>query len=58
MIYMYSIEYPRDDVTKKLFFLFFAFQVFEYHIWVEHDEKPPKPKFGGNWFMVARDSAA
>ena len=30
---------------------FFAFQRFEYHILVKHDEKPPQPKFGGNWFM-------
>ena len=33
---------PSDDVTKD----FFVFQHFEYHISVEHDEKPPQPKFG------------
>ena len=31
------IEYRRDDITKN----------FEYHISVERDDKPPKPKFGG-----------
>ena len=41
------IEYQSDDVTKKLFF---AFQCFEYHILVEHDEKL-QPKFGGNQFL-------
>ena len=25
---------------------------------MEHDEKHPQPKFGGNWFMGARDMAA
>ena len=42
---------------KKLFF-FFAFQHFKYHISVEHDEKPPQSKFGGNQFMGTRDMAA
>ena len=37
---------------------FFAFQHFEYQISVEHDEKPPQPKFGGNRFIGARDMAA
>ena len=38
---------------------FFAFQRFGYHVSVEHDEKHPQPKFGGNRFMVApRDMAA
>ena len=41
---------------KKLFF--FAFQRFGYHVSVEHDEKHPQPKFGGNRFMGARDMAA
>ena len=31
--------------SQKLFF--FAFQHFEYHISVEHDVKPPQPKFAG-----------
>ena len=30
-----AIEYQSDDITKN----FFAFQCFEYHISVEHDEK-------------------
>ena len=30
---------------------FFAFQRFGYHLLVEHDEKHPQPKFGGNRFM-------
>ena len=29
----------------------FAFQHFGYHVSVEHDEKHPQPKFGGNRFM-------
>ena len=32
---------------------FFAFQRFGYHVSVEHDEKHPQPKFGGNRFMGA-----
>ena len=38
--------------------LFFGFQCFGYHVSVEHDEKHPQPKLGGNWFMGARDMAA
>ena len=38
--------------------LFFAFQHFGYHVSVEHDEKHPQPKLGGNQFMGARDMAA
>ena len=34
---------------------FFAFQRFGYHVSVEHGEKHPQPKFGGNRFMGARD---
>ena len=49
------IEYRSDDVTKKLFF---AFQCFGYHALVEHGEKHPQPKLGGNRFMGARDLAA
>ena len=49
------IEYRSDDVTKKLFF---AFQHFEYHVLMEHGEKHPQPKFGGNWFMGAHDMDA
>ena len=30
---------------------FLAFQRFEYHVLVEHDEKPPQSKFGVNRFM-------
>ena len=30
---------------------FLAFQPFGYHVSVEHDEKHPQPKFGGNRFM-------
>ena len=41
--------------TKKTSF---AFHRFEYHISVEYNEKPPQSKFGGNWFMGARDMAA
>ena len=37
---------------------FSAFQRFVYHVSVEHDEKRPQPKFGGNRFMGARDMAA
>ena len=37
---------------------FFAFQHFEYYVSVEHDEKPPQPKFGGYLFMGARDMTA
>ena len=50
----------EDRVTKwwrhKKHF-FFAFQRFEYHLSVEHDEKPPQSKFGGNQFLGARDMA-
>ena len=42
---------------KKPFF-FFSFQHFEYHRLVDHGEKPPQPKFGGNWFMGARNMVA
>ena len=49
-----TTEYRSDDVTQ----IFFALQHFEYHISIEHDEKPPQPKFGGNQFMRARDMAA
>ena len=45
-----AIEYRSDDVTKKL-------QRFGYHSSVEHDEKHPQPKFGGNRLMGARDMA-
>ena len=34
-------------ISKNLF----AFQHFGYHVSVEHDEKHPQPKFGGNRFM-------
>ena len=37
---------------------FFGFQCFGYHVSVEHDEKHPQPKLGGNRFMGARDMAA
>ena len=47
-----AIEY---EVMTVQFFFFFAFQHFEYHVLVEHDKKPPQPKFGGNLFMGARD---
>ena len=50
------IKYRSDDIT--IFFFFFAFQRFRYHISVEHDEKHPQPKFGGNRSMWARDMAA
>ena len=46
-----TIEYRSDDVTK----INFAFQNFEYHILVEHDENPPQPKFGENRIMEAQD---
>ena len=48
------IEYRSDNITKT----FFAFERFEYHISVEHDEKPPQPKFDENRFMGARDMVA
>ena len=48
------IEYKVMTSQKT----FFAFQRFEYHISVEHDDKPKQPKFGGNRFMGARDMAA
>ena len=48
----YPIEYRSDGVT------FSAFQRFEYHISVAHDEKPPQSNFGGNRFMGAWDMAA
>ena len=41
--------------SQKTFF--FSFQRFGYgfgyHVSVEHDEKYPQPKFGGNRFMGA-----
>ena len=54
-LYLEGVEYRSDDMTKKTFF---AFQCFEYHISVEHDEQPPQSKFGGIRFMGARDMAA
>ena len=45
--YTWTIEYRSDDVTKP----FFGFQCFGYHVSVEHDEKHPQPKLGGNRFM-------
>ena len=36
---------------------FFVFLRFGYHVLVEHDEKHPQPKFGGNRFMGAQDMA-
>ena len=44
-----TIEYRSGDVTKN----FFAFQRFGYHVSVEHDEKHPQSKFGGDRFMGA-----
>ena len=37
---------------------FFAFQRFGYDVSVEHDEKHPQSKIGGDRFMGARDMAA
>ena len=37
---------------------FFAFHRFEYHLSMEHDEKHPQPKFGGNQFTGSQDMAA
>ena len=48
------IEYRSDDVTKN----FICIQLFGYHVSVEHDEKHPQSKFGGDGFMGARDMAA
>ena len=48
------IEYRSDDVTKYILWI----SAFEYHILIEHDEKPPQPKFGGNRLMGARDMTA
>ena len=50
------IEYRRDDATKTFFL--FTFLRFEYHVSVEHDEKPLNPKFGVNRFMGARNMTA
>ena len=47
---------PKCDVIKNFFFL--HFHDFFLHISVEHDEKPPHTKFGGNRFMGAQDMAA
>ena len=52
----WTIEY-RAMTSQKTLFFFFAFQHFGYHVSVEHDEKHPQPKFGGNQFMVVRDMA-
>ena len=41
----YKKEYRSHDITQNFFF---AFQHFGYHVSVEHDEKHPQPKFGGN----------
>ena len=49
-----AIEYRSYDVTKT----FFGFHCFGYHVSVEHGEKHPQPKLGGNRFMGARDMAA
>ena len=38
-------------------YFFSIFMIF-FHISVEHDEKPPHTKFGGNRFMGAQDMAA
>ena len=47
------MRHPSDDVT-----IFFSpFQRFEYQTLVEHDEKPPQPKFGVNWFIGAWNMA-
>ena len=37
---------------------FLEFQRFGYHVSVEHDEKHPQSKFGGDRFTGARDMAA
>ena len=47
-----GIEYRSDDVTKNFFWIS-VFWI--YHVSVEHDEKHPQPKLGGNRFMGARD---
>ena len=36
----------------------FAFQRFGYYVSMEHDEKHPQSKFGGDRFMEAQDMAA
>ena len=43
----YDTEYSDDVITKN----FVCFKRFEYHLSMEHDEKNPHTKFGGNWFM-------
>ena len=48
-------DYTEVMTSQKTFF---EFQRFEYHISVEHVEKPLQPKFGGNRFMGARDMTA
>ena len=52
-----TIEYQNDDFIKKKKNQHFH-DFFLLHISVEHYEKPPHTKFGGNRFMVAQDMAA
>ena len=44
---VYRVGPPTEVMTSKKI----EFQCFEYRISIEHDEKPPQPKFGGNRFM-------
>ena len=48
--------YYREQKRWRHKKLFFGFQCFGYHVSVEHDEKHPQPKLGGNRFMGARNS--
>ena len=55
MIYLSTLDAYWNEYF--FFFFFLAFQRFGYHVSVEHNEKHPQPKFGGNRFMVAQDMA-
>ena len=44
-------SYSTEGMTSQKTSL--AFQRFGYHVSVEHDEKHPQPKFGGNRLMGA-----
>ena len=51
----FTVQYRSDDVTKTFFF---SIQRFEYHLSMEHDDKYPQLKFGGNRLMGAYDMTA
>ena len=55
-----TVRYGTEMMTsQKNLFCISAFWIpYIFQISVEHDEKPPQPKFGGYRFMGARDMAA